>query len=193
MLEPPTGWQFVLERPGQRAVVSEVGAGLRSWRTAGAERLAGDGHGTLRDPAGLLPWVNWRPVRRTPDRVALAYVLHPQPAFPFTVGVELEYALERVGLAVILCVVNLGDAAAPFGAAFRPRVVAGDVRSAPARDGDGRVRVQAGDVSAWTDFGSLSAEVCGVGVVLAFDAPLELGAGERFVGRWGLASELLAG
>src|SRR5436309_2604139 len=31
-LEPPTGWQFVLERPGQRAVVTEVGAALRSWR-----------------------------------------------------------------------------------------------------------------------------------------------------------------
>jgi hypothetical protein len=193
MLEPPTGWQFVLERPGQRAVVSEVGAGLRSWRTAGAERLAGDDHGKVHDPAGLLPWVNWRPVRRTPDRVALAYVLHPQPAFPFTVGVEVEYALDCSGVAVMLCVVNLGESPVEFGAAFRPRVAGGGECSAPARDGDGRVRVQAGDVSAWTDFGSLSAEMCGEGVELALDAPLELAAGERFVGRWGLASELLAG
>src|SRR4051794_15518634 len=108
MLEPPTGWQFVLERPGQRAVITEVGAALRSWRAAGAERLdgfpvgsPGDGQcGKVRAPDahdGLLLWVNWRPVRRGADRVALAYVLHPQPGYPHTVGVEVEYALAPEG------------------------------------------------------------------------------------------------
>src|SRR4051794_2652538 len=102
MLEPPTGWQFVLERPGQRAVVTEVGAALRSWRVRGAERLdgfdvasAGEGGRVLAPwPArhGLLSWVNWRPVRRTCDRLALGYVVHPHPGYAFTVGVEVEYA-----------------------------------------------------------------------------------------------------
>jgi aldose 1-epimerase len=37
--EPPTGSQFVLQRPGQRAVVSEVGATLRSWRVDERQQL----------------------------------------------------------------------------------------------------------------------------------------------------------
>jgi galactose mutarotase-like enzyme len=49
--EPPTGVQYRLDRDGQRAVVTEVGAGLRSWRVGGREQLdtfpladAGDGY-----------------------------------------------------------------------------------------------------------------------------------------------------
>jgi galactose mutarotase-like enzyme len=38
-VEPPTGWQFLLERAGKRAVVTEVGAALRSWRVGGRELL----------------------------------------------------------------------------------------------------------------------------------------------------------
>src|SRR6266511_94848 len=60
-VEPPTGWQFVLEGAGQRAVVTEVGATLRSWRVGGRELLdtfpvdaPGDGfRGKV-----LLPWPN---------------------------------------------------------------------------------------------------------------------------------------
>jgi aldose 1-epimerase len=39
--EPPTGAQLELERGGQRAVVTEVGGGLRSWTVDGVERLDG--------------------------------------------------------------------------------------------------------------------------------------------------------
>src|SRR3954470_24895564 len=99
-LEPPPGWQFVLERPGQRAVVTEVGAALRSWRAGGRERLAafpvgspGEGwRGKVVAPwtggDGLVSWVNWRPVHRRADRLTLGYVLHPQPGYPYTVAVE---------------------------------------------------------------------------------------------------------
>src|SRR3954471_14634740 len=154
MLEPPTGWQFVLERPGQRAVVTEVGAALRSWRAAGAERLdgfpvgsPGDGQcGKVRAPDahdGLLLWVNWRPVRRGADRVALAYVLHPQPGYPHTVGVEVEYALAPEGIGVALRARNLGDEPAPFEAGFHPCVLA-QACGEPERDGDGGARLRAG-------------------------------------------------
>src|SRR3954469_11060286 len=146
-LEPPTGWQFVLERPGQRAVVTEVGAAVRSWRTGGRERLdafpvgsAGDGPcgkalvpwpDEVRDGRysfdgvehrlpvchdGLLLWVNWRPVRRAVDRVALEYVVHPQPGYPFTVRVAVESALSGSGLEAALRATTLGAGPAPFGA-----------------------------------------------------------------------------
>jgi aldose 1-epimerase len=58
---PSTGSQFLLENEGQRAVVTEVGATLRSWRVDGREQLdtfeideLGDGfRGKV-----LLPWPN---------------------------------------------------------------------------------------------------------------------------------------
>lgn len=162
-LEPPTGWQFVLEGDGQRAVVTEVGAGLRSWRIGEHELLdsfgvgsAGEdyrgkvlmpwpnrirdgryafGGGEHRTPLtepergaalhGLALWVNWRPIRRTPDRVALAYLLHPQPGYPFTLSLEVEYALAAGGLAITLRAVNRGAEPAPFGTGVHPYVTFG--------------------------------------------------------------------
>jgi aldose 1-epimerase len=198
MLEPPTGWQFVLERPGQRAVVTEVGAALRSWRAAGAERLDGFGVDSVGDGVsgrvlapwpdrGPLLWVNWRPVRRAADRVALGYVLHPQPEYPFTLGVEVEYALQPGGLDVTLIARNLGDEPAPFGAGFRPRVRA----AGPAAFESG-ARVRAGDVSLWAGggFARLAAEPGEDGVTLMCDTGdglLRLAPGETFAGRWGLS------
>jgi hypothetical protein len=201
MLEPPTGWQFVLERPGQRAVVTEVGAALRSWRVAGAERLDGFGVDSIGDGVsgrvlapwpdrGPLLWVNWRPVRRAADRVALGYVLHPQPEYPFTIGVEVEYALQPVGLDVALTATNLGDEPAPFGAGFRPRVLA-DAPDGPVPAGDGGSRLRAGEISLWADagFARLRAEPAEQGVTLVCDTGdslIELAPGKAFAGRWGL-------
>lgn len=157
-IEPPTGRQFVLERPGQRAVVTEVGATLRSWQVAGRELLdtfgvdsPGDMYrgkvlvpwpNRIRDARyvfggvehrlaatepervtalhGLVLWANWRPLRRGGDRVTLGHVLHPQPGYPFTLGVEVDYALEPSGLAATLRATNLGTGPAPFGAGFHP-------------------------------------------------------------------------
>jgi Aldose 1-epimerase len=202
MLEPPTGWQFVLERPGQRAVVTEVGAALRSWSAGGAERLDGFGVDSIGDGVsgrvlapwpdrGPLLWVNWRPVRRAADRVALGYVLHPQPGYPFTVGVEVEYALQPAGLDVRLSATNLGDEPAPFGAGFRPRVRAGEPH-APEPGEDGGARLRAGDVALWADagFARLRAEAADRGVTLVCDTGdslLALAPGEAFAGRWGLS------
>src|SRR4051812_19289697 len=182
-LEPPTGWQFVLERPGQRAVVTEVGAALRSWRAGGRERLAafpvgspGEGcRGKVVAPwtggDGLVSWVNWRPVRRCADRLTLGYVLHPQPGYPHTVAVEVEYALSAEGLCVRLSAANLGAEPAPFAAAFRPCV-----------------RV-AGEVELWTDpgFPRRDAEPADGGMTLMpATNEVVLAPGEDVGGRWGL-------
>jgi aldose 1-epimerase len=162
--EPPTGVQYRLGRDGQRAVVTEVGAALRSWRVGGRELLdtfalaeAGDGYrgkvlapwpNRLREGRytfdgvehrtpvtepetasalhGLVLWVNWRPTRRETDRVRMSYVLHPQPGYPFTLGLEVEYALVADGLAVTLRATNLGTGRAPFGAGFHPYLTLGE-------------------------------------------------------------------
>jgi hypothetical protein len=192
-LEPPTGWQFVLERPRQRAVVTEVGAALRSWRADGSERLdtfplgsPGEGCGKVLAPHadaghGLVAWVNWRPLRRASDRLTLGYVLHPQPGYPFTVSLEVDYALAPEGLVVGLRATNLGAEPAPFAAGFRPCV-----RGAPWERGVG-----AGEVALWTDpgFAEVQVEPAAGGVALTpVTGDVMLAPGETLCGRWGLTA-----
>ncbi len=59
--EPPTGAQFELRRGRQRLVVTEIGAGVRSWTVGGHELLAGFSPGEYDAAfAGrvLVPWPN---------------------------------------------------------------------------------------------------------------------------------------
>jgi aldose 1-epimerase len=164
--ESASGAEFVLERPGQRAVVTEVGATLQSWRVDESERLDTFGDDELNDayrgkvlapwpnrirdgryvfagteyrPAinehdrdcalhGLAAWVNWRPLRQTADQVALGYVLHSQPGYPFSLGLEVEYRLTADGLAITLRATNAGAETAPFGAGFHPYLTLGNER-----------------------------------------------------------------
>jgi aldose 1-epimerase len=164
--EPPTGAQYVIERPGQRAVVTEVGAALRSWRVDERQQLdtfqvhehddayrgkvlapwpnrirdgryafAGTDHqAAISEPAtgsalhGLVSWVNWRPLRRTVDQVALGHTLHSQPGYPFSLELEIEYRLTADGLAVTLRATNLGADTAPFGVGFHPYLTLGRER-----------------------------------------------------------------
>jgi aldose 1-epimerase len=164
--EPPTGSQFVLQRAEQRAVVTEVGAALRSWRVDERQQLdtfrvhefddayrgkvlapwpnrirdaryvfAGAEYRTaVSEPErgsalhGLVLWVNWRPLRRAVDRVALGYVLHSQPGYPFSLGLEVEYRLKPYGLTVTLRATNVGADTAPFGAGFHPYFTLGGGR-----------------------------------------------------------------
>src|SRR6185312_8485410 len=58
---PPTGTQFPLRRGAQRAVVTEVGAGLRSWSVDGEELLdtfAADAPADSFRGKVLAPWTN---------------------------------------------------------------------------------------------------------------------------------------
>lgn len=87
--EPPTGAQLALERGEQRAVVTEVGAGLRSLRVGGAELLDGFG---ADEPAPdfrgklLAPWPN----RLRDGRYAFAGEEHRVPVTEPERGVALH-------------------------------------------------------------------------------------------------------
>lgn len=93
----------------------------------GAYRLDGVHHQlALTEPErgnaihGLVRWAPWRLAGRSDGSVQLEAVLHPQPGYPFTLGLGITYELRDAGLEVRFRVRNLGAAVAPFGAGFHP-------------------------------------------------------------------------
>lgn len=69
---------------------------------------------------GLVRWVNWTLAAQEPDRAVLAYVLHPQPGYPHTLELSIEYRLDARGLTVETSAVNAGQTECPFGAGAHP-------------------------------------------------------------------------
>ncbi len=158
-----TGDQWVIGHGHQRAVVTEVGATLRSftkedravvagfgsdqWSTGGRGQVLapwpnrlGEGRYTfegvesqvpLDEPSrgnaihGLVRWMPWRMMSRAQNRVALACQLHPSPAYPFALGLTIEYRLGRDGLTVVTEAENVGQADLPFGLGFHPYLTVG--------------------------------------------------------------------
>jgi aldose 1-epimerase len=206
----PSGEQYELVWGDQRAVVVEVGGGLRAYgdvldgypvdemcRSARGQVLAPwpnriadgvyefDGQTyqlALSEPAertaihGLVRWASWRAVERDEARVVLEHVLHPQPGYPFTLLLQVEYRLGEDGLAVRTTAENVGRAACPFGCGHHPYIAPGAptiddmVVRIPGRepkrlgstqldttftdltrDAHGRWRLHAGDVTVWGD------------------------------------------
>ncbi len=158
-----TGAQWVIGHGYQRAVVTEVGATLRSftiddrpviegfspseWSHGGRGQVLapwpnrlGDGkyrfgdaeaQAPLDEPQrhnaihGLVRWVPWRMVGRAQNRVTLACEIHASPAYPFCLGLSLEYRLGRDGLTVVANAENLGRDDLPFGIGFHPYLTLG--------------------------------------------------------------------
>jgi aldose 1-epimerase len=159
----PSGTQIELSFDDQRAVVTEVGAGLRTYSAGDREvldgyppdELAGSGRGQLlipwpnrirdgayeldgrrhqlplneleRDNAihGLVRWSSWNITERAAGRVVLGHVLRPQPGYPFTLELRVEYSLSREGLAVRTTATNAGADACPYGAGAHPYLAVG--------------------------------------------------------------------
>jgi aldose 1-epimerase len=69
---------------------------------------------------GLVRWSSWLPVEHTQERIHLAFILHPQPGYPFLLELAADYSLGPNGLLTIWSVHNLGSEPAPFGAASHP-------------------------------------------------------------------------
>jgi aldose 1-epimerase len=69
---------------------------------------------------GLTRWRTWRLLERTPTRVALGLLLHPQPGYPFTVALEMAYTLSAAGLEARTTARNVGARPLPFGAGQHP-------------------------------------------------------------------------
>ncbi|HEY7399023.1 MAG TPA: aldose 1-epimerase family protein [Gaiellaceae bacterium] len=74
---------------------------------------------------GLVRWSAWTVAERSPDRVALEHTLHPQPGYPFTLGLRVEYALTERGLSVRTTATNLGDEPCPYGHGAHPYLAVG--------------------------------------------------------------------
>jgi aldose 1-epimerase len=159
----PSGEQIEISHGEQRAVVVEVGGGLRTYSAGGHELL--DGYGVdemsmsgrgqvllpwpnriqdgsyefddrrhqlpLNDVAeqdaihGLVRWVAWRPRERDPDRVLMWHRIHPQPGYPFSLEVSIDYLLSDEGLRVSTTATNVGADPCPYGCGAHPYLRAG--------------------------------------------------------------------
>jgi aldose 1-epimerase len=162
-VRPPSGEQFEIAYGDQRAVVVEVGGGLRSYTVGGRDVIEGYGidemsragrgqvllpwpnrlqDGTydfdgvryqlaLTEPEhsnaihGLVSWASWRAREPEPHRVVLEHVVHPQPGYPFTLEVEIEYGLGASGLSVRTTATNVGKAPCPYGCGAHPYLTVG--------------------------------------------------------------------
>lgn len=166
-----TGRQWVIGHGRQQAIITEVGATLRSYAVgtqpvihgfAADERSQG-GRGQVLAPwpnridggaytfgavaaqapinevdrqtaiHGLVRWQPWAMVATAQNRVRLHCVLHPSPAYPFHLDMEIEYHLGRRGLTVTTDVKNVGPTDLPFGLGFHPYLVVGTLRIDTAR------------------------------------------------------------
>jgi aldose 1-epimerase len=154
----PSGVQWVIAHGYQQAVITEVGATLRSYRVGERSILAGFGpHEWAKDSQGqiLAPWpdrigdgryefrgtaahvamdepekgnaihglVRWRPFvveTQAQNLLAATCRLLPQPDFPFSLELTVEYRLRRDGLIITTRAKNIGDQVCPFALGFHP-------------------------------------------------------------------------
>lgn len=159
----PSGAQHELSHGDQRAVVVEVGGGLRIYEAGGEPLLDGyevhqmcsgargqplvpwpnrvrdgqyefDGQShqlALTEPAahnaihGLARWANWTVAGQASDRVVMEHLVHPQPGWPGTLLVAIEYTLGDDGLGVSTTATNVGRVDSPFGAGAHPYLTLG--------------------------------------------------------------------
>jgi len=74
---------------------------------------------------GLVRWATWTAAEREPHRAVMKHVLHPQPGYPFTLGICVEYALSDSGLQVRTTATNLGADPCPYGSGAHPYLTLG--------------------------------------------------------------------
>jgi aldose 1-epimerase len=74
---------------------------------------------------GLVRWLNWAPLSRTPSRLVMGLVLHARVGYPFVLSLRVAYTLTPSGLRVRQSVRNLGSEPVPYGAGFHPYVTVG--------------------------------------------------------------------
>jgi aldose 1-epimerase len=159
----PSGEQVEITFGDQRAVIVEVGGGLRRYSADGHAVIDGygvdercpSGRGQLLIPwpnriqdgryefdgqshqlpltepelgnaiHGLVRWAAWDVDEHEPGRVVMVHVIHPQPGYPFTLALRVEYALSDDGLTVRTTATNIGADACPYGCGAHPYLTLG--------------------------------------------------------------------
>src|SRR5262245_30356800 len=159
----PSGAQTEIAANGQRAIVVEVGGGLRAYSVGGREFLDGYGEDEvcsssrgqvlipwpnrlqngnyefdgrryqlpLNEPErhnaihGLVRWAAWRAVARKPHQVLMEHILYPQPGYPFSLRLGIEYTLSASGLCVRTTATNVGAGPCPYGSGAHPYLTLG--------------------------------------------------------------------
>jgi aldose 1-epimerase len=98
----------------------------------GAYEFGGEGHQLpLTEPTtgnaihGLVRWVAWAVVEQGEDRVVLGHALHPQPGYPFSLELAIEYLVTEAGLRVTSTATNVGRQACPYGSGQHPYLTVG--------------------------------------------------------------------
>jgi aldose 1-epimerase len=74
---------------------------------------------------GLVRWSVWSVAERESDRVVMRYRLHPQPGYPFTLDLSIEYMLSANGLSVQTTATNVGRDRCPYGCGAHPYLSVG--------------------------------------------------------------------
>ena len=74
---------------------------------------------------GLVRWLPWTLQTRHQNQLSLRLQLHPQPGYPFSLLLELEYHVGRDGLTVTTRAQSLDEGPIPFGLGFHPYLTAG--------------------------------------------------------------------
>jgi aldose 1-epimerase len=80
---------------------------------------------------GLVRWATWEVGYQQPDRVVMEHLLLPQPGYPFTLQLAIEYRLSRDGLRVRTTATNVGSEACPYGSGAHPYLTVGTVNVDP--------------------------------------------------------------
>ncbi|NJN39668.1 MAG: aldose 1-epimerase family protein [Gammaproteobacteria bacterium] len=90
-----------------------------------------DAQAALNEPAlqnaihGLVRWLPWKTASKSVDGVELACVLHPQPGYPWQLGLQVGYRLDGKGITVSMRARNESDVPAPLGIGFHPYLTVG--------------------------------------------------------------------
>ena len=74
---------------------------------------------------GLVRWAAWSVAEREPHRVVMEHGLHPQPGYPFSLALRIEYTVSDGGLAVRTTATNVGATVCPFGCGAHPYLTIG--------------------------------------------------------------------
>ena len=74
---------------------------------------------------GLVRWSAWSISEREPSRVVLKHLIRPQPGYPFSLAVGVEYALSDEGLTIATTATNVSSNPCPYGCGTHPYLTLG--------------------------------------------------------------------